>query len=374
MQNEQPSQSTQPMHNEQREHMTQPALSALPNTPTQNAVAALIATATPPTVSALPATAALPTVPALPATATLTNEPALPATAALVWVSTQPATATLRFVLLLPVTEPIRRNHRLDGLSRVAANLRIPIWHESVIGLELAKLRRDPVLRGQDVPRGNGTPVLLIPGFLAGDPSLKTMALWLRRIGYRPCRARMRINVDCTTRAVERLEEELASLVEQHGRKALIVGQSRGGNMARLLAVRRPDLVAGIVTLGSPLANQFAVHPLVRLHITVVGALGTIGVPGFFRYGCGYGDCCADARAQSEAPFPRGVGFVSVYSKRDGIVEWHSCLDPHAEHVEVDASHIGMAVNAGTYRAIATALAGFAPKRRRKPAAARRAA
>lgn len=308
--------------------------------------------------------------------------PALPATAALEWVCVQPATATLRLVRLLPVTvltgasvtDFVRRPPRIDDLSRIAATLRIPIWHETVIGLELAKLRRDPVLRGQGVSRGDGAPVLLIPGFLAGDPSLKTMALWLRRLGYKPCRARMRINVDCTTRAVERLEEQLAALVAEHGRKALIVGQSRGGNMARLLAVRRPDLVAAIVTLGSPLADQFAVHPLVRLHITVVGALGTIGVPGLFRYGCGYGDCCQDARAQAETPFPEGVGFVSVYSKRDGIVDWHACLDPHAEHVEVDASHIGMAVHAGTYRAVATALAGFAPRRRRKPAAARRAA
>ncbi len=87
--------------------------------------------------------------------------------------------------------------------------------------------------------------MLLIPGFMAGDPSLSTMAGWLKRLGYRPCRARMRINVDCTTRALERLEEELEQLVAQHGRKAHIVGQSRGGAMARALACRRPDLVAG---------------------------------------------------------------------------------------------------------------------------------
>lgn len=229
------------------------------------------------------------------------------------------------------------------------------------------------MLRGEGVPRGDGAPVLMIPGFLAGDPSLRTMALWLRSIGYQPCRARMRVNVDCTSRAVGRLEEELASLVERHGRKALVVGQSRGGTMARLLAVRRPDLVDGIVTLGSPLMNQLAVHPLVRLHITWVGLLGSIGVPGLFHYGCGYGDCCAEAREQSEADLPRGVGFVSIYSRRDGIVDWRACLDPAAEHVEVDATHIGMSVHAGTYREVARALAGFRPRARRRrpvPAAA----
>ena len=225
------------------------------------------------------------------------------------------------------------------------------------------------MLRGEGVPRGDGAPVLLIPGFLAGDPSLKTMALWLRRIGYQPCRARMRVNVDCTTRAVQRLEQELEALVERHGRKARIVGQSRGGNMARLLAVRRPDLVEGIVTLGSPLADHFRIHPLVRLQITAVGALGTIGVPGLFRYGCQYGDCCEDTRAHAGSPFPAKVGFVSVYSRSDGIVDWRASLDPQAELVEVSSSHIGMAVHADTFRAVAGALDGFRPRRRRTPVA-----
>jgi triacylglycerol lipase len=248
-------------------------------------------------------------------------------------------------------------------------SLQIPIWRESRFGLELAKLRRDPVLQGEGVPRGDGAPVLLIPGFLAGDPSLRTMALWLRRIGYRPCRARMRINVDCTTRAVDRLEEELEALVAEHGRPALIVGQSRGGAMARLLAVRRPDLVTGIVTLGSPLVDQFAVHPLVRLHVTLVGLLGTVGIPGLFNYGCGYGECCERSRAQALAEFPAGVGFVSIYSRNDGIVDWHSCLDPAAEHVEVNASHIGMSVNGDAYREVGKALRTFG-----RPARARRSA
>ncbi|MCW2989719.1 MAG: hypothetical protein JWM73_313 [Solirubrobacterales bacterium] len=250
------------------------------------------------------------------------------------------------------------------------SSLQIPIWREGRIGIELARLRRDPVLQGEGVPRGDGTPVLLIPGFLAGDPSLRTMALWLRRIGYKPCRARMRINVDCTTRAIDRLEEELVELVAEHGRPALIVGQSRGGCMARLLAVRRPDLVEGIVTLGSPLVDQFAVHPLVRLHVTLVGLLGTVGVPGLFNYGCGYGECCEQSRAQAIADFPESVGFTSIYSRNDGIVDWRSCLDPAARHVEVSASHIGMSVNGDAYREVGKALRAFRRRSRaRRPVA-----
>jgi pimeloyl-ACP methyl ester carboxylesterase len=235
--------------------------------------------------------------------------------------------------------------------------LAIPIWREGRIALEHAALRRDPVLDGEGVPRGDGGPVLLVPGFLAGDPSMATMAGWLKRLGYRPCRAQMRVNVDCTARGLERLETSLASLAEEHGRKVTIVGQSRGGTMARLLAVRRPDLVEQIVTLGSPLTNQLAIHPVVRAQATALGVLGTLGVPGLFRYGCLYGDCCAEVREQATGPFPEDVGFVSVYSRSDGIVDWRSCLDPAADHVEVSASHIGMAVNAQVFRAVAGALA-----------------
>ncbi len=235
--------------------------------------------------------------------------------------------------------------------------LSIPIWGESRVAFEHAALRRDPVLRGEGVERGDGAPVLLVPGFLAGDPSLTTMARWLRDLGYRPCRAQMRVNVDCAARGIERLEAELEHHAERHGRRVAVVGQSRGGIMARLLAVRRPDLVDRIVCLGSPLTDQLAIHPWVRVQVTAVGLLGTLGVPGLFGYSCQEGDCCADVRAQMQAPLEPRIGFTSVYSRSDGIVDWRSCLDPAAEHVEVSASHIGMAVNAQVFRAVAGALA-----------------
>jgi triacylglycerol lipase len=243
--------------------------------------------------------------------------------------------------------------------------LRIPIWREGRVVLEQAALLRDPVLRGDGVPRGDGSPVLLIPGFLAGDPSLATMARFLRRIGHHPCRARMRANVDCTTRALDRLEAEAERLAEGHGAPVAVVGQSRGGSMARLLAVRRPDLVRAIVCLGSPVTDQFAVHPLVRVQVTALGVLGTLGVPGLFGRGCADGACCAVTREQAAAPFPENVAYTAVYSRTDGIVDWNACLDPAARHVEVDASHIGMAVNAQVFRAVAGALAAPEPRRRR---------
>lgn len=245
-------------------------------------------------------------------------------------------------------------------------HLRIPIWREGLVALERAALTGDPVWRGDGVRRGYGEPVLLIPGFMAGDASLGMMASWLRRIGYRPCRAGISANVDCTARAVRRLEEQLERHVERHGRPATIVGQSRGGTMARILAVRRPDLVDAIACLGSPLVDQFAVHPLVRLQVHAVALLGSIGVQGLFSHGCRE-TCCVQTDRELSGPFPNGVRFTSVYSRSDGIVDWRSCLDPAARQVEVRSTHVGMAVNPAVFRVVADLLAAAESDKRSDP-------
>ena len=232
-----------------------------------------------------------------------------------------------------------------------------PIWRESRVPLEYTRLRLDPVWSGRGVPHGDGRPTLLVCGFLAGDPSLTTMARWLKRIGHRPVRAQLRWNVGCAGEIADRLEERAEQLAGEHGAPIAVVGQSRGGFCARGLAVRRPDLVEKVVTLGSPLRNQFDVHPGVLAQIGVIGTLGTLGVPGLFSRSCTWGDCCTQANEEVLAPLPKGVSLTSIYSRTDGIVRWRSCLDEDAEHVEVPASHIGMAVSAPVYRELARALA-----------------
>jgi triacylglycerol lipase len=235
------------------------------------------------------------------------------------------------------------------------------------VGLEAAALLRDPVLRGAGLRDGRGRPVLLIPGFLAGDASLGPMAAWLGRAGYRPARAGMRANVDCSEALVERLEERLERAVRDQGMRAVLIGQSRGGALAKALAARRPELVGGIVTLGSPQMAPLAVHPLVRLQLHAVGTLGSLGAPGLFRRSCLDGDCCADFWEQLAGPLPAGVGFVAVYSRSDGIVDWRACLDPCAdEQVEIASSHIGMAVSPAAWRAVGAALARFARSEARR--------
>jgi pimeloyl-ACP methyl ester carboxylesterase len=256
---------------------------------------------------------------------------------------------------------------RATGLISLGG--RPPLWREARIGLEVAALLRDPIFRGDGMADGRGRPVLLIPGFLAGDGSLSMMAGWLKRAGYRPSRAGIVANVSCAGSLLPRLEGRLERLVSEQGQRAAIVGQSRGGTLAKVVAHRRPDLVTGVVALGSPQIDPLAVHPLVRLQVEAVGRLGSLGAPGLFKRSCIDGDCCSSFWEDLGKPLPRGMGLVSVYSKSDGVVDWHSCLDPHATQlVEIHASHCGMAVSRAAWRAVAEALEAFrAAEPRRRP-------
>jgi triacylglycerol lipase len=231
-----------------------------------------------------------------------------------------------------------------------------PIWRETRTPRELAGLLSWDFFRNPDPGLGGARPVLLIPGFLAGDGSLNLMTGWLRRAGFHARRTGIRANVNCSAASLEALELRVEAIVQAAGRPVSVVGQSRGGTLARALAVRRPELVESVVALGSPQREPLAVHPLVLLQVGMVGALGTLGVPGLFKRSCWDGDCCQQFRESFGQPFPKGIPYTAVYSRSDGIVDWRACLDPAAEHVEVDASHCGMAVNVEAFRVVLGAL------------------
>src|SRR3954454_20364607 len=103
-----------------------------------------------------------------------------------------------------------------------------PLWRESRFGIELAELRRSPIFRGHGVPDGDGRPVMLIPGFLAGDGSLGTLTQWLRARGYHTRRAGIRANVGCSEEACARIERRLEAFAEHTCAPVSIIGQSRG--------------------------------------------------------------------------------------------------------------------------------------------------
>jgi triacylglycerol lipase len=232
-----------------------------------------------------------------------------------------------------------------------------PVWGELRYSGELVRLLADAALRS---PRRHedAAPVLLIPGFMAGDNSLGVMRHWLRRRGHRVAMSGMRVNVGCAERIVSRLEAQLEQLAEECERRVVVIGQSRGGTFARALAVRHPESVCGLAMLGSPVRDGLAVAPQVLRTVRWVAMLGDLGLPGVFSTSCRDGDCCAAFREDLLAALPGGVDAIAVHSRSDGIVDWQACVDPYAKAVEVDSSHCGMSVHPEVYRVLERVLDG----------------
>ena len=220
---------------------------------------------------------------------------------------------------------------------------------------ELARLLVDPVFRGEGVPRGDGMPVLAIPGFLAGDASLGVMKGWLDRIGYRSHGSGIVCNVDCSNRARARLDTRLGEIHERSGRKVALIGHSRGAHFAKALAHWRPERVSGVISLGAGLDTPFDISLPTKAAVAAVRAFhAPRREPDCFTERCG----CNFARHYSGS-FPAEVPLTSIYTREDGVVWWEACLVDYGRNVEVTGSHIGLASNRKAYRAVAEALAAM---------------
>jgi pimeloyl-ACP methyl ester carboxylesterase len=223
--------------------------------------------------------------------------------------------------------------------------------------LELLRLVLDPVLYGIGVPRGDSRPVILLPGFLAGDQTLAVMAAWLMRIGYQPYSCGFVANVDCSDRALDRVERRVERLHRLRGRRVALVGHSRGGHFVRAIARRRPECVSHAISLGADLQRMFGAS--VPTLAAVAAARSTILA---LRRGrterCFTAECTCEFTRDFAGPFPTDrVRLTSIYSKGDGVVPWPGSVVREADCVEVTGSHVGLIFNRKVYRAVAHALA-----------------
>ena len=222
-----------------------------------------------------------------------------------------------------------------------------PIWREGRVAAEYVRLVRDPVFDGKDVPHGDGRPVLLIPGFLAGDSSMGVMADWLRRIGYSSELAGLTFNVRYSEVVIKALTIRLADLYGWKGRRVSLIGHSRGGILAKVLSHRHPEMVEQVIGLGSPLGNPFDVHP-----VTMAGVRAA-QVFNFLRYGK---TSDVERRFLRDLEAEARVPTTSIYSRSDGIVHWEACLREDVRAVEVASSHVGLALNPEVFAIVARLL------------------
>ncbi len=221
---------------------------------------------------------------------------------------------------------------------------------------QLAALLRDPVYHGRRVPKGQGQPVLLIPGFLAGDWTLMVMAGWLNRIGYRTYFSGIDWNVDCPNQTGEKLQWRLEHIARETNGSLTVIGHSLGGLLARFLGANFPEHVHHVVALGSPLdmSNPTSVSLLVRSAFQFLGPLRRLRGPTYRE--CGSVRCTSRFAQTVFSALPPAVFFTSIYSKSDEVVDWRASVDPQAVNIEVSGRHLGLIVNRGVYRALARQL------------------
>lgn len=211
-------------------------------------------------------------------------------------------------------------------------------------GLDLAALLATwPLLAA--APRGDGHPVLVLPGLLTGDPETLLLRNALRLLGHRTCGWRLGTNRGATGHVVRSLRERVEQLHRDSGRRVSIVGWSLGGLYAQELARASPGQVRQLITLGSPVLSRHApVQDLSRLLDRADRLLPLTG---------------ALPRPWAERG-PLRVPATSVYTRSDGIVDWRTCrLRPAAnrENVEVRGSHLGLAHNPAVLWLLADRLA-----------------
>lgn len=223
--------------------------------------------------------------------------------------------------------------------------------------LELARLLADSVFRGVGVPHGDGAPVMLIPGLLAGDSSLAVMRGWLRRVGYGAHSSGIVANVDCADRAVNALERRIEVLSQSAGRRVALVGHSRGAHFVKALSNRRPELVSSAVSLGAGLDNPFDISVPTQAAVAALRGVQARTRDRIARNGCFTVECVCGFTRDYSAAFTEAVPLTSIYSKGDGVVRWRACLVGYARCVEVGGSHVGLAFNRKVYRELAYTLA-----------------
>jgi pimeloyl-ACP methyl ester carboxylesterase len=197
-----------------------------------------------------------------------------------------------------------------------------------------------PLLRS--APRGDGHPVLVLPGLCAGDHSTIPLRGFLSHLGYAAQPWRQGLNFGPRDHVIKGLVDQVRKLEREHGQKVSLVGWSLGGAMAHALALRMPQRIRQVVTLGSPLGGQPQGTNVARLFQLVSG----------FR--------ADDERLHALIEGTPRVPTTSIMSKTDGIVNWRMSLAREseiAENIEVSATHIGMGANPAVLWAIADRLA-----------------
>jgi len=198
-----------------------------------------------------------------------------------------------------------------------------------------------PLLR--QAPKGDGHPVLVLPGFLADGASTFPLRQFLKSLGYAAHRWRLGRNLGGVGEKERQVLARLRELRLRYGRKVSVIGWSLGGLYARELAWLAPDDVRLVITLGTPFRHH-------------TGTAVTL----LYEDVSGQREAHMDPVLLARLSQPPPVPSTSIYTRTDGVVHWRCSLErpsPTTENIRVHGSHCGLGHNPMALWAIADRLA-----------------
>lgn len=222
---------------------------------------------------------------------------------------------------------------RPPGMLRLALELRAG-WEygASLMSMPLLSL----------APKGDGHPVLVFPGMLAGDFTTRPLRRYLRDRGYTPYSWGLGPNLGPRDGVIDASLARLREVYNEHGRPVSLIGWSLGGIYARELAKAMPDAVRQVITLGTPFTGHPKATNAWRIYELITGH--EVGSPELHE------------PLRTAPPVPT----TSIYSRSDGVVAWQCSFAQEGEmveNIEVTASHLGIGHNPLTLYAVADRLA-----------------
>ncbi|MEM6963830.1 MAG: alpha/beta hydrolase [Bacteroidota bacterium] len=192
--------------------------------------------------------------------------------------------------------------------------------------------------------KGDGHPVLVLPGFMASDNSTKLLRNFIDDLGYQSYGWDMGRNT-AKVQSLYVLMDKLEKIHESHGREVTLIGWSLGGVYARQIAKEKPEMVRQVITLGSPFRGITAPNYATWLYNLISDGKRVVDL---------------DPELLADLPKPTPVPTTSIYSKQDGVVPWEVCMEAYeseiAQNIQVRGSHLGMGVNATILNIIADRL------------------
>jgi pimeloyl-ACP methyl ester carboxylesterase len=181
--------------------------------------------------------------------------------------------------------------------------------------------------------KGDGHPVMILPGFMSTKASTAALRNHLTNLGYEVHDWGMGRNLG-KVEYIPFILAQLDGIFKRSGQQISLIGWSLGGIFARQLAKERPNIVRQVITLGTPFADLTEPNNIEWLYSMITGGKKAKDV---------------SKTLLENIPLPAPVPTTAIYSKEDGVVPWHACMesveDAWHQNIQVHGSHIGLGYN-----------------------------